>query len=776
VLSSRQGLADALRKAAPPFLWPRRRSCRKCLLTCPCRKCLLTCPWVDWHHDSCAPGRWLTDCWTAGTVVDFGVGDYAWMFLAVLILFLPGGLVLIAAGWASRRRVAVGVAIAPLVSIAICYLTGIATGLLGLRYGLLAVGVVTVLLVAAAFGVRLVHPVEVRRQAAHRRSLREVPLRWWSDVASGMALVIVAFAVSVRTWARGMNGSLGIVPQEHDMITHTLLTAHIARSGHAAPWNAWTVDLLSGTPSSFYPSGFHGVAALVVDAGTDPVTAVNATMLAVLALCLPLGLLALASQVRHVRLPYIVGGIAAVVSTMAYRPTYAFFHDGGLLANDMAISLSPAALAGFLALRDRALAPGAAPTMKERSWWLDVVLVAAVAIGAFAVHPTSAAIIGVSVVGWFLGELVHRTQRRLLWWRLLKLGAGVVLAGVLALPILRAGGSSVGTVAAWPRDVPIQPFPHAVGVTLGMPYRGFLDVTNQHSQTLFAILALVGVAAVLVTRRGFALLAVWAAWSVVLVAFLVGAAVPGLSTVTGFFYNDYRRISGVLGPLQWLMIGIGLTTVAAAILRGVESLTRVVDRGGLPTRVTAAMAAVIALVLGLLLVAVTAGYRNTNGSAMAGRYAQSDFTRVDGNDRAAFAWLDKHVRPGERVMNNANDGSTYLYVYDGIPVVNVSSLGSVPYTDELLANFNGLDTDQRVQQLIRKLDIRWVYIDTQAPTIGVAESIYPWYKGGSIYTIAPGMTGLDEVSGLSRRFTSGSVSVYEVAPSFLTAEANGSQP
>ncbi len=776
MLSSRQGLADALRKAAPPFLWPRRRSCRKCLLTCPCRKCLLTCPWVDWHHDSCAPGRWLTDCWTAGTVVDFGVGDYAWMFLAVLILFLPGGLVLIAAGWASRRRVAVGVAIAPLVSIAICYLTGIATGLLGLRYGLLAVGVVTVLLVAAAFGVRLVHPVEVRRQAAHRRSLREVPLRWWSDVASGMALVIVAFAVSVRTWARGMNGSLGIVPQEHDMITHTLLTAHIARSGHAAPWNAWTVDLLSGTPSSFYPSGFHGVAALVVDAGTDPVTAVNATMLAVLALCLPLGLLALASQVRHVRLPYIVGGIAAVVSTMAYRPTYAFFHDGGLLANDMAISLSPAALAGFLALRDRALAPGAAPTMKERSWWLDVVLVAAVAIGAFAVHPTSAAIIGVSVVGWFLGELVHRTQRRLLWWRLLKLGAGVVLAGVLALPILRAGGSSVGTVAAWPRDVPIQPFPDAVGVTLGMPYRGFLDVTNQHSQTLFAILALVGVAAVLVTRRGFALLAVWAAWSVVLVAFLVGAAVPGLSTVTGFFYNDYRRISGVLGPLQWLMIGIGLTTVAAAILRGVESLTRVVDRGGLPTRVTAAMAAVIALVLGLLLVAVTAGYRNTNGSAMAGRYAQSDFTRVDGNDRAAFAWLDKHVRPGERVMNNANDGSTYLYVYDGIPVVNVSSLGSVPYTDELLANFNGLDTDQRVQQLIRKLDIRWVYIDTQAPTIGVAESIYPWYKGGSIYTIAPGMTGLDEVSGLSRRFTSGSVSVYEVAPSFLTAEANGSQP
>jgi len=708
--------------------------------------------------------------------VNFSVVDYAWMLVAVLTLFVPGGLVLIAAGWASRRRAAVGVAIAPLVSITICYLAGIATGLLGLRYGLLAVGTVTVLLAAATFGVRFAHPVGVRRQAARRRSLREVPLRWWLDVASGMALVIVASAVSVGTWARGMNGSLGTVPQEHDMITHTLLTAYIARSGHAAPWNAWPVDLLSGTPSSFYPSGFHGVAALIVDAGTDPVTAVNATMLAALALCLPLGLLALATQVRHVRLPYIVGGIAAVVSAMAYRPTYAFFHDGGLLANDMAISLSPAALAGLLVLRERAFAPGTAPTMKERSWWLDVALVAAVAVGAFAVHPTSAVIIGVSVVGWFFGELVHRTQRRLLWRRLLKLGAGVLTVGVLALPILRAGGASVGTVAAWPRDVPVQPFPDAVGVALGMPYRGFLDPTNQQSQTLFAILALVGVAAVLVTRRGFALLAVWAAWSVVLIAFLVGAAVPGFSTLTGVFYNDYRRISGVLGPLQWLMIGIGLTTVAAALLRGVESLTRVVDRGGLPTRVTAATGAVIALVLGLLLVAVTAGYRTTNSSAMAGRYAQPDFTRVDGNDRAAFAWLDKHVRPGERVMNNANDGSTYMYVYDGIPVVNVSSLGSAPYTDDLLADFNRLDTDQRVQQLTRKLDIRWVYFDTQAPTIGVAESIYPWYTGGNTYTIAPGMKNLDEVSGLYRRFTSGSVSVYEVAPSFLAPAVQVAQP
>lgn len=702
--------------------------------------------------------------------MSFGWGDYAWMFVAVCMLFVPGGLVLIAAGWVSRRRTVVGVAIAPLVSVAVCYVTAVITGLLGLRYGLVAVGVVTAVLVAAAVGSRFLLPGRPRNKEVQRRPRRAVPARWWLDVAAGVVLVVIALVVSVRTWARGMNGSLATVPQEHDMITHTLLTAHIARSGRGAPWEAWTDDLLSGTPSGFYPSGFHWIAALVVDTGTDSVTAVNATMLAVLALCLPLGLLALATQLRHVRMAYVVGGVAAVVSAMAYRPTYALFHDGGILANDMAISLSPAALAGLLVLRERASAPASAPVVSERSYWLDCCLVAAVAIGAFAVHPTSVAIIGVSTAVWFVGELVYRTQRRLFWPRLIKLLVGAGLAAVLALPLVRGGGSSVSTVIAWPRDLAVQTFPNAVGITLGMPYGGFLDFTNQRSQVLFATLVLAGVVALLATRRGLALGAVWAAWSALLLAFLVGWAVPGLGTLTGLFYSSYVRISGVLGPFQWLMVGIAVATAADLLARGAASLIRAVSRRKLATRMAPATGVVIALLLGLVLVVVTAGYRATNGSALAGRYAQPDFTRVDGNDRAAFAWLDKHVRPGERVMNNANDGSTYLYVYYGIPVVNVSPLGSGrPDTDELLAHLNRLDSDQRVQQIVRNLDIRWVYFDAEAPAIGVTQAFYPWYTGGGTYTVAPGMTGLDAVAGLSRRFTSGSVSVYEVAQSLPAA-------
>ncbi len=547
--------------------------------------------------------------------MNFGAGDYGWMLLAVLVLFVPGGLVLAVAGWASRRRTAVGVATAPLVSVAVCYAAAVVTGLLGLSYGLVAVAVTTAAIAIAALAARRLRAGTVDDKTAHDKTVlgkvgwverwRRTP--WSLDVVGGLVLVVVALGISVRTWGRGLGGSLATVPQEHDMVTHTLLTAHIARSGEGAPWKVWTPDLLTGDPGGFYPSGFHTLAALVADAGADPVTAVNATMLVVLALCLPLGLLGLATLVERAQLRYLVGGVAGLVGAMAYRPTYALFHDGGILANAVAIALAPAALAGLLVLRERGSAPTERPTVSERSYWVDCCLIAAVAIGAFAVHPTSAAILGLSVAAWSVGELAYKLPRLLFWPRLLKLALGAVLMAVLALPLIRGGGSSVGTVAAWPRDVAVQSFPQALGVTLGMPYGGFLDFANARSQSLFAVLVLAGVAAVLVSRRGLALGVVWAVWSAVLLAFLAGAAVPGLATVTGVFYSSYVRISGVLGPFQWLMVGVAVTTAACLLVRAAERVVRDGSRAARVIRPRPGTAVVTALVLGLVLLAATGG-------------------------------------------------------------------------------------------------------------------------------------------------------------------------
>lgn len=546
------------------------------------------------------------------------------------------------------------------------------------------------------------------------------------------------------------------------MVTHTLLTAHIADSGRAAPWLAWTYDVQSGSPNGFYPAGFHSVAALVADSGTDAVTAVNATMIVVLAVCLPLGLFGLASQLRLAPLRHLVGGVAAVISSMAYRPTYAILHDGGILANDMAISLSAGTIAALLALR------GSHATLRHRQWWFDVAVVALVVLGAFSIHPTSAAIVGLSVVAWFVGDLVRRGDRRAARRWMLTMIVGAVVGGLMALPLL-GGAGSVGTVIHWQRDLDPQSFSRAVGITVGMPYLGFLDPGGLRSQALFAVLTLAGVAVSLWTRRHAGLLAAWAAWSFVLLVFLLDRAVPGVTTVASLFYNSYVRISGVLAPFQWLLGGVAVTTAAVVAVRWSVRLVSVVSRSRVLVRSRTPLVAAAALVLGVALVLSTTNYRLVNGSSLATRYAEPAYLRLGPDDRAAFNWLAGEVQPGERVMNNANDGSTYMYVYDQIPIVNVSALGSgaAPYTEQLLAGFNQLDTDRGVQQIVRSLDIRWVYFDSNSPPVFVADGVYPWYKGGQLYSIAPGMTNLDDVAGLTKRFTSGSVSVYQVDGKYL---------
>jgi len=700
----------------------------------------------------------------------FGGNDYVLLAVAALTLAVPGGLVLGAAGWLRRGRRAVLLGAAPVVTIGLLYLTATVSALVGVRYGWSVVLITT----AAAVVVVLV----VRLRLAHRpdggRALIPAP-RWptrmgvrrSAEPVVGFVLVLVAAVLAVQTWSEVLGGSLATVPQEHDMITHTLLTAYIEDTGRAAPWRALPVDVLSGLPGTYYPSGFHSVAALVGAWSGDPVAAVNATMLVVFALFLPLGLYGLVAQLRPGTLPHVAGGAAAVVGVMAYRPTYAIMHDGGIIANAIAISLSAGAIAGLLVVRGRRVVTG--------RWGLalDVAAVAMLAVGAFAMHPTSAAIVGVSVIAWSLGDLVHRARRAEMSRWLLTIAAGGAVGGLLLFPLLRSASKVSSTVTSWPRDFEVVTFSRGMGIVLGMPYLGFFDPSGSKSQAALAGLTLLGVGIALWSRRYLGALLTWVVWSAILLAFLSGSSILGLSNVSELFYNSYVRISGVLGPFQWVLAGIAVSSVSLAVTRVCAAVLRLLPVGPLLLRVSRPLGAVTAALLVLLLVFATHDLRVVNAQALVDRYAQPSFTRVDGNDRAAFAWLRDHVQPGERVMNNANDGSTYMYVYDQIPMVNGSPLGisRFPYTEELLAKFDKLETDLQVQGLVRNMNIRWVYIDTNSPGIGVGQGLHPWLKGGAAgaYSIAPGMENLGSVPGLNLRFTSGSVSVYEVAPRFLSS-------
>lgn len=694
------------------------------------------------------------------------MGDLVVLAATGLLLFLPGGAVLLAlTGTSWRASWPVLLAAAPVATVGIAYLSTVLTHTVGIRYGLESFSVVVLVAVVLVVGTRRArgHPVW-----AFTRSSPDRPRdgKFWQrhlGTILGLLATAAAALTSLITWTRGL-GSLATPPQEHDTITHTLITAYIARSGNAAPGDSWPIDLLSGQPDSFYPQGFHAAAALVVDFGVDPVTAMNAMMLAIFAFAVPCGLLALGSLLDLGGLERLAGGAAAILAVVAYRPVYALMHDGGILANAVALSLAPGAVAVLVAVfhRARSREPSGREHLLRRLPFTDALVCALVMVGAFAVHPTSAALVGVGVLTWVFGDLVLRWPGwpALRTWGL-TVGMAAIVAGIAVVPIVVNVLRAVGTVTTWPRDFPVTPLPQALGVSLGMPYAGFLDPAVVMSQPILAGLSLAGVACALTTRRHGGLLLAWLAWLIILLNFLSETGLPVVTTVANLFYNSYVRISGGLAPYQWLLIGVAVVTLGRLLAVGLSGVAVRVSRMSMARSGPLAAAFAFALILGL--VGLSAGYIDTNSRALASRYATPDFFRVDEDDRAAIAFLAENVEPGERVMNNANDGSTFLYVYEGIAIVETAPLANseAVYTQQLLLDFGDLDTDQSVQDLVRDFNIRWVYMDTDSPPIGSPIEIFPWW-GEPTYSIPPAFEDLDGMDSLTEVFAQGSVTVYHV--------------
>lgn len=689
------------------------------------------------------------------------MSDALQLALATALLLVPGAGLSLLCGVRSRSLV---LGAAPAVTMGVVALTAMVGGLTGLRFGpplLLAV------LVALAAGVLVVRAAVARRRRqggplrgeAARPSpaaAEDAPLhpRGAHDPGRvtallGWALTAVAGAAALSTWRTGL-GSLASVPQEHDTIHHTAVVAWIWRSGRAAPWEVFPADVVTGEPVGFYPAGSQAFAALLAPLTGDPVAGLNAMSVVVLVVGLLLGVHALARRLPSRWAP-LVAGFAALLAATSYRPTFAFLHDGGILANACAAALAP----GLTAL------VVSAPRLR----WTAVVPVALGAAGALTVHPTAAPVVAGSVLAWWAGQLLTRRDRASAAWTRRSLPPLAVVGALvvaLALPTLAAAASVGGEVTGWPRDMPVLDLGEALPIALGHPYGGFLDPDFEREQRTLTVLVAVGAVVLLALRRGWGALVALLASGAVLLLYLVAPDVPGLRTWTGLFYNSYVRIQAAGAAWSWVVGGVALALPAG--LLGLLATRRAGNRvvvGAVVTVVTALTA------VGFWTQAGSA-YARTDEQALASRYASPDFVRVGPDDRRAIDFLAGAVQPGERVLNNANDGSTYAYVYAGVPVVNFTPLGEseLPYAWGLLERIDDLDTDPQVQRWVCEEDVAWVYVDEQAPGIGSPSTPGDWYPEPS-YTVPPAFLGLDDVEALEPVMTAGTVTVYQVDEALL---------
>lgn len=531
------------------------------------------------------------------------------------------------------------------------------------------------------------------------------------------------------------------------MIFHLALSSYIARSGVGAPWKLGPTDVLTGADPFFYPAGLHLLVGAVTQVTGDAVVSINAMTLVLVAIGAPIGAACLTFALGRTSgfaadTSLGAAGVASVLVATLYRPGVQLAHDGGILPNSVALACAFGTLAALVSWRH-------VPR--------PVLLGAGVAVaGGAIVHPSALITLGMTVAVYVLVDALRRPRQdvHLAIRAFLPL---VVVAIVIALPTLLFGSSAVAKTTSFVSATPNRPLPFAVGKALTFAYGGYLDPNSTRAQVAAALLILAGVFVLLLARCAEPWLVVVAVWFAIVVSYFVGPGKGAAGVLTGFFYNSEPRVWSHLTLVGVPAGALGVALAARWVARRVPRLGRPAVPG-----VTAGLLAI--LLLGYL-AGPGYGYARINENAVASRFATPDFSRVDGDDEAAAAWLATRVSPGERILNSANDGSTVLYTKYGLPVVNLATLGvsTEPYTYQLLASFRTYPSNPLIRAELRDLDVGWLYVDSEAPPIGVGGATDNWPQV-DLLTVPRGFLDLDGLPGLEPAFTAGSVTVYRLGP------------
>ncbi|WP_018683445.1 DUF6541 family protein [Actinokineospora enzanensis] len=491
--------------------------------------------------------------------------------------------------------------------------------------------------------------------------------------------VLAGAVVGVVTFLRGV-GNLNWVNQDWDAGFHGNAIRWIALHANANPA---TLGPMASVPTGpyFYPDTYHALLALVLDkAGLDMPHLLNLGALAGV-LAWPLGVAALGVAWR---MPAIGTAVAAAVSTWFGTFPYDSLWRGPLWPYVAGVALIPAVLA---VVRQLFVTRGIG----------GPIAIALATAGLVGLH-TSLAFVLFAYFAVILFAVIVRLQP-IDWkqsWRPLVLTAVIsaVLVGVLVVPSLSAAAGV--TAAIWPSESSVA---EAFGQFV------LFSPSSAFPQWWLGIPAIIGLVLMFRHRR-----IIWLAIAYIgfggLYAATVSMESPLIWKLTGPFYNDAWRLAVLMALAGAIAIGELVWTISEAVVAQWHVFA---ERSKATPYVATGAAALIVAVLAML---SGGAYVIRNSDRLSRNYA--DGPTVSTGERVAYDWLAKHTRPDEHVMNDAMDGSVWMYAFSGVQPVEWTYYGSPKGTDPYLLyqGLNKLDTDRDVRAAIQRNRIRYVILGT----------------------------------------------------------------
>jgi hypothetical protein len=633
----------------------------------------------------------------------------------VLLLVIPGAIV----ARVCRLTWPTAVAVGPALTYGVVALAIVPFGALGVPWNawtaLFALAVVT----AIALGLRIAL-ARVRDVDAEGRAMSRGPAL---VVAAGVLLGALLIGLAA---VRGMPNWQSI-PSNWDSVWHANTIRFIVDTGQASPTHMGELRNVETHEALYYPSTFHALAAIFSQlSGAAPTTAYTLSSLAASIWLFPVSAATLTWQMLRSRTDqWRTAGASATAAALSASFTALPYIEFDTASMPNLAAYGMAAPTMFLvasALRHRDRIPLAVLAL----------------LGVFSVHITGGVVTVLFVAAWWLFDALWRPVRgRVADLVNLLLIAAPTVALLLPqfLGVLQQAEIIVG---------------HAF-ITHEGKKRGLIDAVVQHTrhlndfpiQWVLIILAAVG-ALVLIVRRVWWPLAVW----LLLVVSIVHSSAPfggPIGALTGkfsdLFYSDPRRLSGVITMLLTAAVGIGVFTLASAIVAGAR---RVVGKGGPRAWNVATAAICVAVSVGIGL-----AYLPRAQFLFGEKY---DRVIVDSKDLEAWAYLATLPGARDTLIGDANtDGTAWMYAvadlhplwthYD-YPVQQ----GPGRHRFDFWAYADDADTDPRVAEAVKALNIRYVVTST------------PVVRG---FVMPDGLVSLERSRSWEKIYDNGEARIYE---------------
>jgi hypothetical protein len=607
------------------------------------------------------------------------------LLFALGLLIVPGAIV----GWASRVRGVALFAIAPGISVTIIAVSALAAPLVGVKWSLLPVLVLTALIGAVALA--------AARLTAGPPESRKILLgtdAWQTGAGHAVAVLVAAFLIGRRLV--GAFGRPESFSQTFDNVFHLNAVRYILDTGSGS-----SITVSSMTGGDFYPAAWHDlVALLAATTGADITVSVNVVNIIIGAVCWPLGCIFLSHQLLGKR---VVVSVAAGILSAAFGAFPLLLLDFGVLyPNFLGNALLPVAVA--LAVQALGLT-GSRVSSTLVTWLLFV----AVLPGLTLAHPSStmallALMLPPLLILWFrFAARITRESRRP---AISSVGAFFLL--LLGLGVAAAAWKKVRPpeiAAFWP---PVETTGRAIGEVLTSSAIG-----RSVSWAVMA-LAIAGLIALVVQRRHLWFVGMY---GVIAGLFVIVASFPfgELRTFfTGVWYNDPPRLASLL-PLVILPLAVvGVVQIWDKWVAPVSDRYLHANASALGVHFRDApkyAGLVVAGLAGALLVVSSqqGNVREAAISASVGYRLEKDSPLISLDEMALLKRLPEKVPEDAMLIGNPWNGSALAYAFTGREVVQLHMLSEMPAgLEQLYTMLNKANSDPSVCPIVERLRVGYV--------------------------------------------------------------------